>query len=64
VKDLALNAGSNTLRLQLILVGADERTENQGSVDQMKGRAAIDAAREAIDPCRPLGIDAGGERNP
>jgi acetate kinase len=58
---LALNAGSATLKYKLFAMPAEEVLAD-GSVDHPGGDGIVQAAQEAIERCRPQGIDAVGHR--
>ena len=60
---LALNAGSNSLRLKLIAMAAGaERILTSAMRDHVRGTAVAEASVAAVKACRPLGIDAIGVR--
>lgn len=58
---LALNAGSATLKYKLFAMPAEEALAD-GSLDHPGGDGIVQAAQEAIEHCRPRGIDAVGHR--
>ncbi len=58
---LALNAGSATLKYKLFGMPAEDVLA-EGSLDHPGGDGIVEAAREAIEKCRALGIDAVGHR--
>lgn len=58
---LALNAGSATLKYKLLAMPAEEVLAD-GSLDHPGGDGIVQAAQEAIERCRPQGIDSVGHR--
>ena len=60
---LALNVGSSSLKFRLFQITPDaEKVLTEGTVERLDQRALPDAARKAIEQCRPFGINAVGHR--
>ena len=60
---LALNVGSSSLKFRLFQIAPDgEKVLTEGTVERLDANALPDAAQEAIEQCRPFGIDSVGHR--
>lgn len=58
---LSLNAGSSSLKYKLFAMPAEDVLA-KGSLDHPGGTGIMNAAGEAIERCRPLGVDAFAHR--